>query len=68
MQSIFSIPIKPLDLLLQGTTTYLKPKSKDVGFFFKEPNLLCPVSFTSHYQLLITLNRPVASKKRTFFY
>ena len=68
MQRILPTRIKSLDLLVQGTTIYLEPRPKDVGFFLRESNLLRPVSRASHYQLLITSSRPIASKERKFSY
>ena len=68
MQKILFIYIKSLNFLLQRAIIYLEPKPKDVGFFFEKPNLLRPVSRASHYQLLITLSRLVASKRRTLSY
>ena len=68
MQKIFPTRIKSLDFLFQGATTHLEPRPKNVSFFFREPNLLSPVSRTSHYQLLITPIRPIASKGKTLSY
>ena len=68
MQRILSTRIKPLDFLLQRATTYLELRPKNVGFFFKELNLLRSVSHASRYQLWIIRSRPVASKGKTLSY
>ena len=68
MMRILSTCIKLIDILLQEITFHLELGPKNVNFFFREPNLLRLISRIFRYQLLITPNRPVASKKKTLSY